>query len=110
MKISNNQELKIKFEENKIAIEKARSLNQDTTALLKTKYDLLKLGYLAIKNKTEDEKFAQNPRKYSTLLSYINTMKQTAQEAKMPLDEVLKLETEIKAEMDKNKLGWLLKK
>ena len=106
----NNQELKIKFEENKVAIEKAKSLNQDTTALLKTKYDLLKLGFLAIKNKTQGEEFDKNPKKYSTLMSYINNMKQVAKEAKMPLDDVETLENDVKSEMKKNNLDWLIAK
>ena len=110
MKINNNQELKIKFEENKVAIEKAKNLNQDTTALLKTKYDLLKLGYLAIKNKTQGSEFDKNPKKYSTLLSYLNTMKETANEAGMPLIEVLALEKDVEDEMKKNNLDWLLNK
>lgn len=108
MKIMNNQELKTRFEENKKATENARRLNQDVTPFLKTKYDLLKLSFLSIKDKTSANEFDKNPKKYSTLLAYINNMKKTATEAKMPLDDVLELEKQVKEEMEKNNLGWLL--
>lgn len=65
---------------------------------------------MVILKKKDSQEFSKNPRKYSTLMSYVNTMKKTAQEAKMPLDEVIFLEKEIKEEMGKNNLGWLLNK
>lgn len=105
-----NQELKIKFEENKQKLETARTNGQDVKALLKEKYELLKIGFARIKRETVEEKFDKNPKKYSTLLSYVNTMKETANEAGMPLIEVLALEKDVKDEMEKNDLGWLLNK
>lgn len=105
-----NQELKIKFEENKNAIEKAKSLNQDISQLLKTKYDLLKIGFEKIKQGTSGDNFNQNPRKYSTLLSYINSMKKITEETNMSDNEVKLLENEVIEEMKKNNLNWLLNK
>ena len=103
-----NQQLKEKFEENKTRIEAAKQEGQDLTSLLKEKYELLKIGFARIKRETIDEKFDKNPKKYSTLLSYLNTMKETANEACMPLIEILALEKDVKDEMKKNGLDWLL--
>ena len=61
----NNQELKIKFEENKQKLEAARANGQDVKALLKEKYELLKIGFARIKRETVEEKFDKNPKKYS---------------------------------------------
>lgn len=105
-----NQELKIKFEENKNEIEKAKSLNQDISQLLKTKYDLLKIGFEKIQEGTSGEEFNKNPKKYSTLLSYVNSMKKIVEEINIPDNEVILLENEIKEEMKKNQLDWLLHK
>lgn len=104
----NNIELKNKFEEIQNKISDAESKNQETSTLLKTKYDLLKIGYEKIKEATEDEKFDKSQRKYSMLLSYVNSMKKIAEEIQLPQDEVTALENEVKAEMEKNNLSWLL--
>ena len=103
-----NQQLKEKFEQVNNNIEKAKQAGQDVKALLKEKYELLKIGFARIKRETVEEKFDKNPKKYSTLLSYLNTMKETANEAGMPLIEVLALEKDVHEEMKKNDLSWLL--
>lgn len=105
-----NKQLKEKFEEvnNNIAIAKLNG--QDVKPLLKEKYELLKIGFARIRRETFDTKFDKNPKKYSTLLSYINTMKETANEAGMSLIEVLAFQKDIEDEMKKNNLDWLLNK
>ena len=105
-----NQELKIKFEEVQKSIETAKAENKDVSELLKTKYELLKTGFERIRKETSDSKFDKNPQKYSTLLSYLKTMKKTAAEAGLSTDETNALEESVKAEMKKNNLDWLLQK
>jgi len=105
-----NTELKNKFDEIQSQIEEAKAKHQEMKHLLKTKYDLLKIGFEKIKAATSDEKFDKNPNKYSMLLSYANSMKQIAQEIQLPLDEATNFENEVKAEMEKNNLDWLLNK
>lgn len=105
-----NQQLKAKFEELNNNIAKAKQNGQDIKDLLKEKYELLKIGFARIRRETSDEKYNKNPNKYSTLLSYINTMKEIANEAGMPLIEVIALENDVKEEMKKNNLDWLLNK
>lgn len=105
-----NKQLKEKFEQIKNNIETAKQNGQDVKPLLKAKYELLKIGFARIKRETLDEKYDKNPKKYSTLLSYLNTMKETANEAGMPLIEVLALQKDIEEEMKKNDLDWLLNK
>lgn len=104
----NNQQLKEKFEQINTNIDKLKQMGQDVKPLLKEKYELLKIGFARIKRETFDEKFDKNPKKYSTLLSYLNSMKETANEAGMPLIEVLALEKDVHDEMKKNDLDWLL--
>ena len=103
-----NQELKIKFEEIENKLKQARSQNEDVTELLKVKYELLKIGFARIKRDTMDSSFDKNPKKYSTLLSYLNTMKAVATEINMPQNEISSLENDIYEEMKKNNLDWLL--
>lgn len=103
-----NQELKLKFDEIQAKITDAKSKNIDATQYLKEKYNLLKLGYARILRETSAPDFDKNPKKYSTLLSYVNTMKATAKEAGMDLSEAEALETEIKTQMKNNNLDWLL--
>ena len=103
-----NQELKLKFEEVKNQIEKFKQEGKDTAELLKVKYDLLKVGFERIKERTSDESFDKNPKKYSTLLSYLNSMKEIAQEINLPLNEINTFKSNIVEEMKKNNLDWLL--
>ena len=105
-----NQELKIKFDEVQKKIETAKANKQDVKSLLKEKYDLLKIGFARIKRETSSEEFDKNPKKYSTLLSYVNTMKETAKEAEISLSESETLEKDVIEEMKKNNLDWLLNK
>ena len=105
-----NNELKLKFEKVQKELDASKAENKDVSALLKEKYELLKIGYEKIKNETASSEFDKNPKKYSTLLSYINTMKETAKEGGMPSDEVIVFENEVKEEMKKNNLDWLLNK
>ncbi len=103
-----NQELKLKFEEVKNKIEQGRKENKDVSELLRVQYELLKIGFARIKRDTSEPQFDKNPRKYSTLLSYLNTMKDIAKEIPIPQMEITALENELKAEMKKNNLDWLL--
>ena len=103
-----NQELKLKFEEVKKQIEQGRKENKDISELLRVQYELLKIGFARIKRDTSDVRFDKNPEKYSTLLSYLNTMKGIAKEIPIPQMEINALENELKAEMKKNNLDWLL--
>ena len=105
-----NQELKLKFEENKNKLEKAKMMNEDTTSLLQEKYSLLKIAYARIKARTSDESLDANPKKYSTLLSYINSMREVATELNLPMQELNLLQSDIENEMKKNNLDWLLQK
>ena len=105
-----NQELKVKFDELQQKIEVSKSNNQDIKPLLKEKYDLLKIGFARIKRETSSAEFDKNPKKYSTLLSYVNTMKDIATEAGITLEEAEAMEKDIIAEMKKNNLDWLLNK
>lgn len=103
-----NQELKIKFEEIDAQIADAKAKNFDAKDLLKMKYNLLKVGYARIRREVSTPQFDKNPKKYSTLLSYLKTMRETAQEAGIPCGEVDILEEGVKEEMTKNNLAWLL--
>ena len=103
-----NQQLKVRFDELNNRIEEAKQNGLDTKPLLREKYEMLKIGYARIKRETFDEKYNENPKKYSTLLSYLNTMKDVANEAGMSLIEVLALEKDVKEEMKKNNIDWLL--
>ena len=103
-----NQELKLKFEEVKSKIEQGRKENKDVSELLKMQYELLKIGFARIKRDTTDAQFDKNPKKYATLLSYLNTMKDIAKEIPIPQMEINALENDVKAEMKKNNIDWLL--
>ena len=105
-----NQELKLKFEEVNNQIEQGKKENKDVTELLKVKYELLKIGFARIKRDTMDASFDKNPKKYSTLLSYLNSMKKVADEINLSHSEVESLEKDILEEMKKNNLDWLLNK
>ena len=105
-----NNELKTKYEEIKNQIEQARKDNKDVSELLKTQYELLKIGFARIKRDTMGTKFDANPQKYSTLLSYLNTMKEIAIEIPISQNEVTALENDVIEEMKKNNLDWLLNK
>lgn len=103
-----NKELKIKYDEVLKKIDSYKKENKDISDLLKIKYELLKIGYARIRRDTMDSNFDKNPKKYSTLLSYLNTMKEVSKEINMSQNEVQALENEVKNEMKKNGLGWLL--
>ena len=105
-----NQQLKVRFDELNSRIDIARKNGQDVKILLREKYEMLKIGFARIKRETSEEKYDDNPKKYSTLLAYLNSMKEIAKEAGLPLIEVLALESDIKEEMKKNNLDWLLNK
>ena len=104
-----NQELKIKFEQVQAQIDETKLKGLDVTQYLKEKYNLLKEAYTKIAKETSSPDFDKNPKKYSTLLSYIKSMKETAKEAGMTTLEVDTFENNIKLEMKKNNLDWLLK-
>ena len=103
-----NKELKVKFDDVQSKIETAKNNNQDIKPLLNEKYELLKIAFARIKRETSSEEFDKNPKKYSTLLSYVNTMKETAKEADISLSEAEALEKDVVEEMKKNNLDWLL--
>jgi len=103
-----NIELQSQFENIKIEIEQKRANGEDVTALLRTQVKLLREGYDKISEATSGAEFATNPRKYSTLLSYINNMRSILIELNDPTDEVDVLDSNVREQMDKNGLGWLL--
>ena len=105
-----NNELKTKYEEIKTKIEQARKENKNVSELLKVQYELLKIGFARIKRDTMGAQFDNNPKKYSTLLSYLNTMKEIAKEIPLNQNEINALEKDIFEEMKKNNLDWLLNK
>ena len=105
-----NQELKIKFDEIQRKIDAVQKNSDDLLPLLKEKYELLKIGFNKIKNETSGSEFNTNPKKYSTLLSYINTMKDVALQAGISFDEINSMEAEILTLMKSNNMDWLLNK
>lgn len=106
----NNEELKIKYNKVNQEISLGKLNNKDITDLLKIKYELLKIGFFKIKDNTISSEFDNNPKKYSTLLSYINMMKEISNEISSFNTEISHLEEGVIAEMKKNKLEWLLDK
>ena len=103
-----DMELQTQFESVKTEIAQKRARNEDVSTLLRTQAALLREGYDKILAATSGEEFDQNPRKYSTLLSYINSMRSILIELNDPADEVDALENNVKEQMNKNGLGWLL--
>ena len=105
-----NNELKIKSIAVQQKIDAGRAKGENVEPYLKEKMELLKIGYEKLSEQLKDEKYEKNPRKYSTLLSYVNTMKNIADEIKLPKDEINAMEEDVKAQMAKNNLAWLLNK
>ena len=103
-----NIELKNKYAALTTQIAEKRKRKEDVTPLLREQVACLQEGYDKIKLSTSDKKYDKNPKKYSTLLSYIGTMRKILTELKSPMTEVDKMEKEVKDEMKKNDLGWLL--
>jgi len=103
-----NIDLQKQYENVRVEIEQKRTRNEDVTALLRAQVKLLREGYDKISEATSGAEFAQNPRKYSTLLSYINNMRSVLNELNDPTKEVDELEKNLKEQMNKNGLGWLL--
>lgn len=104
----NKTELKNKFDEIQAKLKEAEDKKQDLTKLLTEKYNLLKEGFEKIKEATSDENFDKNPRKYSMLLSYVNSMKKIAEKINLPDEDVKFMEKELLSEMENNNLSWLL--
>ena len=105
-----NKELKIKSTDVAVRIEQARKNGEDVTPLLREKMELLQIGYKKLSESLKEDKFESNPKKYSTLLSYLNNIKKIQQEINLPQDETDKEISSIHAQMDKIGLGWLIKK
>ena len=105
-----NNELKIRSTDVTIRINEARKKGEDVTPLLREKMELLQIGYKKLSEALKEDKFEKNPKKYSTLLSYLKNIKDIQQEINLPQDETDKEISNIHAEMDKAGLGWLLGK
>lgn len=105
-----NKELKIKSTDVAVRIEQARKKGEDVTPLLREKMELLQIGYKKLSESLKEDKFEKNPKKYSTLLSYLNNIKKIQQEINLPQDETDKEISNIHAEMNRVGLGWLLGK
>ena len=103
-----NIELKNRYAVLTEQIAEKKKRKEDVTPLLREQVACLKEGYDKIKLSTSDEKYDKNPKKYSTLLSYIRTMRKILNELNAPTINVDKMEKEVKDEMKKNDLGWLL--
>ena len=105
-----NKELKIKFSEVTKQINEAKAKGEVPSQLLREKMELLQIGYKKLSESLQEDKFERNPRKYSTLLSYLNNIKEVQKEISLPCDETDREISKIHQEMDKAGLGWLLSK
>ena len=105
-----NNELKVKSIAVQQKIDNGRAKGENVEPYLKEKMELLQIGYKKLSEQLQDDKFEKNPKKYSTLLSYINTMRNIADEINLPKDNINAMEEDVKAEMKKNNLDWLLQK
>ena len=104
-----NNELKIKFANLSGKIDIAKSQGEDTTPLLKEKIELLQIGYKKLQEALKEDRYEKNPKKYSTLLSYLNNIKAIQNEINIPTSETDKEILNIYSQMEKAGLGWLLK-
>ena len=105
-----NKELKIKSTDVAVRIKEARKNGEDVTPLLREKMELLQIGYKKLFESLKEDKFERNPKKYSTLLSYLNNIKDIQKEINLPQDETDREISNIHAQMDRVGLGWLLGK
>ena len=105
-----NNELKIKSLNLNSQIDKARANGENITPLLKEKIELLKIGYQKLSENLKEDKYDKNPKKYSTLLSYLNNIKKIQGEIGIAQTETDQEISKIHSQMDKAGLGWLLKK
>ena len=105
-----NNELKIKFSEITKQIDVAKAKGEDSSQLLREKMELLQIGYQKLSDSLKEDKYERNPRKYSTLLSYLNSIKEVQKEINVPQDETDREISNIHQEMDKAGLSWLLTK
>ena len=103
-----NNELKIKSIEVQQKIDKCRTNGENPAPYLKEKIELLEIGYKKLSEQLQDDKFEKNPKKYSTLLSYQNNIKNLQQELQLPTQNTDNEIAKIEAQMQKAGLGWLL--
>ena len=92
-----NNELKVKSIAVQQKIDNGRAKGENVEPYLKEKMELLQIGYKKLSEQLQDDKFEKNPKKYSTLLSYINTMRNIADEINLPKDNINAMEEDVKA-------------
>ncbi len=105
-----NNELKIKFDTIQKQIDTKRANGENVDTLLAEKIELLQIGYKKLFEQLQEEKFEKNPKKYSTLLSYLNSIKSIQEELKKSTEETDSEINKIEELMKKAGLGWLLQK
>ena len=105
-----NNELKVKFDNVQKRIVACKSKGEDVAPLMKEKMELLQIGYKKLSEQLTEDKFEKNPKKYSTLLQYLNNIKVIQAELNIPQNETDSEIQKIHNQMDKAGLGWLLKK
>lgn len=102
-----NEELKLAYEKVMKDLKEAEINGQDTTEILKSQINLLKAGYKKLSELTEDEKFDTNPKKYSSLLAYLNNIEKVLIKLNEPTDEIIAERQKIEDKMQDVGLGWL---
>ena len=105
-----NNELKVKFSEVTKQIDVAKAKGEVPSQLLREKMELLQIGYKKLSESLTEDKYEKNPKKYSTLLSYLNSIKEVQKEINVSQEETDREISKIHQEMDNAGLGWLLKK
>ena len=83
-----NNELKIKFSEVTKQIDEAKARGEVPSQLLREKMELLQIGYKKLSESLQEDKFERNPKKYSTLLSYLNNIKEVQKEISDVIDNL----------------------
>ena len=101
-------ELTIRYKELQKQIQEQQQNGEDITVLLREKIDLLTQYYHRLSDALQDKKYEKNPRKYSTLVSYLNTIKKIQIELNESTQETEKEILSVETEMRNAGLGWIL--
>ena len=101
-------ELATQFDELQKKIKEKQQKGDDVTELLYKKIELLSQAYDRLYLVLQDEKYNRNPRKYSTLVSYLNTIKGVQLELGLSTDETEVKIHSVENQMRKSGLGWIL--
>ena len=105
-----NNELKIRFDNVQKQIDAGKAKGENVEPLLNEKMELLQIGYKKLSEQLQEDKFEKNPKKYSTLLSYLNNIKSIQTELNKPTTETDREISKVEELMKKAGLGWLLQK